>query len=413
MNIVSKYFDPAKNILDNQLNSSGILTEDAQVYHQYAIFAERQYHVINKSPDVLRWKVYVDRKSNEVERLKGQMLQARQGSKEYGELNQEVGKAEKVLAKDQQQSKEHMQSRTSFFSLAIDMYSRSLQTSDLFDDDAATRFCSLWLANFDNLDPSIPFTEALERIPSHKFVFLAHQLSARLSISPSPSDNSSEGSTSVPPSSPSQGYLRALITRMCREHPYHSLYQVYCLRSETDMPLHRRQSTRHSSPSQLDRGTAAREIFDRLRQEESLRERINAVEQVCSASLQWAQYPIKKHIDPRQKGPLKIPDDVMIKKLHDLPVPVITASTLIDKTLKYEDCVWIQRWESTYSTAGGMNLPKINVCIGVDGRKYKQLVSLAIQSLIYNGIQSSIYSSKGKVRMISDKMRLWSRCSTW
>ena len=264
---------------------------------------------------------------------------------------------------------EHTRSRASFLSLAIDMYSRSLHASDAFDDDATTRLCSLWLANFDDLDSGVQYQEVLGRIPSHTFVFLAHQLSARLSASPAYLGN------------PSQESLRLLITRMCREHPYHSLYQVYCLRSENNssQSSSRRQTVRHNSPSQLDRGAAAREIFDRLRHDATIQGRVTAVERVCDASLQWAQYPIKTKDKKHLKGPLKVPDDLMITKLHDVQVPVITISTPVDKTMKYDNCVWIHRYESIYTTAGGVNLPKINLCIGTDGRKYKQLVSVFIK----------------------------------
>jgi ataxia telangiectasia mutated family protein len=61
-------------------------------------------------------------------------------------------------------------------------------------------------------------------------------------------------------------------------------------------------------------------------------------------------------------------------------VPVTTAYTPLDPTLKYDDCVWVARYEPTYATAGGVNLPKISVCLGSDGVSYKQLVSLCVIS---------------------------------
>jgi len=54
-------------------------------------------------------------------------------------------------------------------------------------------------------------------------------------------------------------------------------------------------------------------------------------------------------------------------------VPVMTFHTPLDPSMQYKDCIWIDHFETTFKTAGGVNLPKITACIGSDGEKYKQL----------------------------------------
>ena len=166
---------------------------------------------------------------------------------------------------------------------------------------------------------------------------------------------------------------------MCREHPFHSLYQVYCLRPGhfNATTANRRQSERYSEVStQTERGAAASSIFDRLRADELAENRVRDVERLCDACLEWAKFPITK--DPRFKKNrtphFKIPDNLSIRKITQLKVPVTTAHTPLDSTMKYQDCVWIDHYESTFATAGGINLPKISICRGSDGQKYKQLV---------------------------------------
>lgn len=335
------------------------------------MFAEHQYLAIVRSPDAIRWKIYVDRKTQEIKQRSDQIARAQPGSRDIQLLTQAKEKAEAMLVQDQANLQQNSGARYAFLERAIDMYSRCLAASDAFDDDGAIRLCSLWFANFQDLPLQDKVRVALERVPSRKFVFLAHQLSARLSASPS-------GQTSQ-----NQANLHALVFRMCREHPFHSLYQVYALRPERSADgassNSRRQSSRHETSSQADRAAAAIEIFDRLRGDGVSRERVRAVELVCDASLQWAKHPIKQDFQSHQKsskGPFKIPDGLLIRKIENLRVPIITSQTTLDPTMRYDSCVCITRFESTFDVAGGINLPKITICIGNDGKKYKQLVRI-------------------------------------
>lgn len=344
----------------------------ATVYHQCALFAEQQYLSIVRSPDTIRWKMYVDRKTEEIRQRNDQIHR----TKDNEQLKVIQNKAKATLANDKELFQQNSGARDNFLEQAIDMYSRCLAGSDAFDDDSAIRLCSLWFANFHDLPLQDKIRSALDRVPSRKFVFLAHQLSARLSTS---------SSTILS----NQQILQSLVLRMCQEHPFHSLYQVYALRSEktvTNIPAQsRRQPSRQEpSRSQTDRASAASGIFDRLRGENLVSEKVRGVELVCNASLQWAMYPIQD--DPRfdanrPKGPHLIAENLLIRKIENLRVPVVTSQTPLDPTLQYDNCVWIARFDKTFETAGGINLPKINICYGSNGDKFKQLVCLCQCSL--------------------------------
>jgi ataxia telangiectasia mutated family protein len=240
------------------------------------------------------------------------------------------------------------------------MYSRCLASSDRFDDDGPIRFSSLWFANFDDLGIQDKLKGALDRVPSRKFVFLSHQLSARMSKS----------SSEIPKN---QQNLQGLVLRMCQEHPFHSLYQVFCLRPEQPQSV-RRTSSRFELPSsQSDRGGAASAIFDRLLSDPTQTARIRSIEQVCNASLEWAKYPVKHLVIKKPNSGLLIPDALPIRKLRDVQVPVITCRTPIDPTLKYNDCIWISRYHPEFVIPGGINHPKISICLGSNGEQFKQL----------------------------------------
>lgn len=339
----------------------------ASVFHKCALFAEHQYQSILKSSDAIRWKVYVDRKKEEIKQRASQLQRTQMGSRDYFVLDDAQTKAKTLLAADEGEYERHNGSLMTFLKLAIDMYSRCLATSDIFDDDVPIRFCSLWFANFDDKYLQNGIMDAVDRIPSRKFVFLSHQLSARISR---------PALAEVPLN---QQILQRLILRMCQEHPFHSLYQVYCIQPEgssSRTTSSKRSSSRNEPPSsQADRACAASAIFDLLLDDANHTARVKAIEHVCTASLQWAKYPIKSNRDIHKiKGALHVPESVLLRQLRDVRVPVLTSHLSIDPTLKYDDCVWISHYDSTFQVAGGINVPKINICYGSNGQKFKQLV---------------------------------------
>lgn len=136
------------------------------------MFAEKQYQAVLKSPDALRWKIYVDRKTNEIE-YRSKEITRTQSAPIRKQLVHDQEKAQKILQEDSELFQKHNQLRETLLKQAIEMHSRCLETSGAFDDDSAIRLCSLWFANF--VDESImeAVSEALDRIPSRKLVFLA------------------------------------------------------------------------------------------------------------------------------------------------------------------------------------------------------------------------------------------------
>jgi serine-protein kinase ATM len=379
VDILTRYFTPAVSLLPPGPDTK-TLSDHAHVYYQFAVFAERQYQDLLNSPDTLRYKLYMDRKQKELTKRK-QIVQETQGTQGHANAANLLRKTQSILREDQERYHQQTRVLSSFREQAVDMFSRCMSVSDEFDDESIMRFISLWFANFEESSIYTNLRDAVKRIASRKFVFLAHQISARLS-----KEDAAVPETQVTPTQQvaatqlreGQYILRNLVLCMCREHPFHSLYQVYCLRPSNDRggSQNRRQSGRVEAASQADREAAASEIFAILREEEGIRDRVMAVERLCDASLQWAKYPIKKEYsgNKRKKGPQPVPDTLLLRRIQNLRVPVSTAHTPLDSSMEYADCAWVVRYETTYQTAGGVNLPKISVCLGSDGISYKQLV---------------------------------------
>jgi ataxia telangiectasia mutated family protein len=381
MNIWEHCFNPAVQIISApgyQVDAS-----TAKIFHECAVFADRQYQAIARSPESIRRKVYVDRKANEVRDLQSQ---AQRGSNNARSM---LNKAQRQLRSDQELYERHITALRTFLQQAVGMYARCLETSDLFDDDAHVRLVSLWYANFGDAQVASVLEPAIERIPSSKFLFLSHQLTARLAkpaAEPATGSKAHKTRSASPEfAMASQDVLQRLVLRMCVEHPFHSVYQLFPLRPE-EGGKPRRQSGRleTSQPqSQKERAAAAADLFAKLR-EGANAQRIRDVENFCQACLHWAKTSVKAqvHANPSRKehpanGMTMLIDE---KFFANLRIPVPTLFTPVDPTMKYDNCVWVRRYSSVFKTAGGLNLPKIHNCYGSDGKKYTQLASFSIKS---------------------------------
>lgn len=170
--ISTKYFDRSIALIEDIKNEGLFHPSLAKIYRECAMFAERQYHSISRSPDALRWKVYVDRKRQEIE-LREKDIGSQTDNHRKVRLEHEQKKAMKLLTEDSELFGKHNTLRDTLLRQAIEMHSRCLEASDSFDNDSVTRFCSLWFATFDDDSISDAVKAGLSRIPSRKLIVLA------------------------------------------------------------------------------------------------------------------------------------------------------------------------------------------------------------------------------------------------
>ncbi|KAF9075300.1 hypothetical protein BDP27DRAFT_1315847 [Rhodocollybia butyracea] len=361
--IEHEFFKPSISLIEKAPDSQSRAT----IYHQYAKFAEAQYKAALDSPDLIRLNVYRERKEKELKDYE-QMTKGRSADKT---MINAANAAKKVLAQDNKATADFIANRDAVLKQAIQMYSRCLEVSDMFDEDVPIRLCSLWLSNFDYIAIQKDLAEAINRVPSRKLVFLAHQIFSRLD----------ETKTEA------QKILWPTIMRMCSEHPFHSLYQLFCLQppKAAGTKSNRRATGRASggltteTEHNAGRSSAAKDVFNSLLNNPSTSDRTAAVEELCEASLLFANFSVG---DSAKTGEVKpVPKDQLILnlRLSRLKVPVITAYTPVDPSKRYDpaECVCVHKYDDHFEIAGGANHPKIISCVGSDGRKYKQLFKSA------------------------------------
>lgn len=372
--ILVECFDPAVNALDRNAPAA----ERARVFHSFASFADKQYEDLSRSALERRKRseAYERRKDLEFIEMDRQ-LQSGAGSLSSEPIKASRRNAEKHMEDDRRQVEEAEETARNMLWRSLENYARALHAADDFDDKVF-RFCNLWLANSDDDDLHKKLKPLLADIPSFKFVFLAYQLSARLTKS------------SVKLASASN--VRRLVLRLGVEHPFHALYPVQALRTAPETKASRRSSASRESSVGLTQATnnsrahAANDIVEQVKRVDGLRHRVEAIELACEAYAQWASTPVNQNnpewVDSRgvlRKGPLPIKRSMLIlTKVRDLPIPVTTFDLPVSPIGRYDTFPRLHHYEPTFDTAGGIHLPKIVACIDSDGQRHKQLVRRAL-----------------------------------
>ncbi len=119
-----------------------------------------------------------------------------------------------------------------------------------------------------------------------------------------------------------------------------------------------------------DKVKAARDLLAKVRrQKPSL---VKGVEQLCDSYIDLAYHDVTAF--KAQRGPLKLPTSCPLLKVKDVAIP--TSEVPVDRSCCYKDVLTINRFDTFFQLAGGVNLPKVVTCVGSDGKRKKQLVKV-------------------------------------
>jgi hypothetical protein len=286
----------------------------------------------------------------------------------------------------------------------------SMSSSDV---DIVFHLVHLWLDNHTSGPVNNLFYRFINRVPSYKFLSLTYQLMSRLEGMPSPIGTPSGSSSShAPPLTRHQLQLQQqgqgqqqgqesgdksfqmtlsnLLFYLCRDHPYHTLPQLFALCNERGVTT---DSTSTEEGGVSPRIIAARHILQRLQLEfQSSTQYNQLIEQMTTflqltidlASIKMDDF-VKKHktkgirfTDILKKTGAGVPYHLCFggnSKGASSSIPVLTKSQTVHPDGDYRDVVFIARIEETFSlTDAGISRPKIIKCHGTDGMVYMQLI---------------------------------------
>ncbi|KAF8318674.1 hypothetical protein DL93DRAFT_2164855 [Clavulina sp. PMI_390] len=353
MSIRDHYFDPAARLITEAEAGQ----KHFVVFFRYAMFAERQYQAVADSDEAESLRRDVEAKQREVNDLESLISTQPRSHKTSGsahKLSSDRRKALLVLEQDSHKYQLHVQKLEVFLRDALEMFAECLRLSDRYDDDVITRLCSLWFRNFTSPELQAYISGAITAIPSRKFIFFMHQLSALLATSKTQAEKPTK----------SIEVLENLVLSLCKEHPFHSVYQVYALRMGDGSKLgangDRADARRH----------AATNVLNQLRGKSVIGNRLRNIEHICDVYHEWA---ILEIASDKSQSTRQIPSGTKLRGLSTTDVPIPTIEAPVDPTCEYSEVIGIHRYSFKYKISGGVNLPKINELIGTDGKSYRQV----------------------------------------
>jgi ataxia telangiectasia mutated family protein len=321
----------------------------AGVTLRYAQFADQQFQAMSDSEQIKRLKIYHSRmlKTNE-----DSLAYYHRKGKDDLNLRDNIRTIKQECLRNADQLQRHEKHRLEFLVAALTMYAKVISSTDTFDN-LVLRFCAIWLSTEADSTTNLHIAKPLRDIPSHKFVDLAHQLTARLH------PNTAEASQF-------HQNLYALVTRICAEHPFHMAYQVITLAAPVATKPNRRTST-NLSP----REHAAHILLAQVKTATRRSLEIEQMERFSRAAISWAR---EDNGRKGEDGRYVAAKNSAILTLKDLNIPVATAELPVDPTMAYKGLPRILSYDAKFTIAGGIHHPKIMFCRSSDGRQHRELV---------------------------------------
>ncbi|KAK2789529.1 Serine/threonine-protein kinase tel1 [Onygenales sp. PD_12] len=358
--IIQDYLVPAMKELKG--NAEG--EEAGRVFHEFAAFCDQQLQNPDGLEDFRRIEQIRHRKAKEVTDL-DQMMQSASG-KERDQLRIHRTKAKQWFELDDNEYQRLKKSRVAFLRQCLENYLLSLRASDTFKNDVL-RFCALWLDNSEIEAANAAVGKYIGTVPSRKFASLMNQLSSRL----------------LDVEDTFQPLLSELIFRICVEHPFHGMYQLFTSSKS-------RGGKDHMS---IARHRAANDLVDQLKNDPKAG---NTWVTLHNANISYVRFAMDK-LDDRMKSGSKVSLrksmtgqrlETDVRRQH-IPPPTMKIDLRLD--CDYSHVPHIQKYLPEFTVASGVSAPKIVTAIGSDGQKYKQLFKGGNDDLRQDSIMEQVF----------------------
>lgn len=342
--IREKYLLPALSELKNRTTGS----EAGKVFHQFAAFCDQQLSDPDTLEDLKRLRKLHEDKKEEVEKLERLMTEAK-NSNTHKQYQSHLRKAKISYKQDEEDLQHQISLRQVFLKDSLRHYLLALAASD-DHDGASLRFTALWLEHAEEVLANNTVSTNIPSVPSRKFATLMNQLTSRL-------QNSDTKFYQL---------LFSLVLRICVEHPYHGMYQIYA--GVSTIP-------KKEDTAAVSRNEAARKISDLLKASKHVKQ---IWSDVIGVSRMYGA--LAGETDERYRSGKKIemrhsPAGARLSnKLKNYRVPPLTMEIPVAANRDYSKIPVMVRLESTMRIASGVSMPKIITAVADNGEEFKQLV---------------------------------------
>lgn len=362
--IIKSYLQPAFDELRGK--SSG--AEAGRVFHNFAAFCDMQLQDTDNLDDFTRISKIRDRKLTELNDLK-KMIENSEGQQRE-KLKGYLNKTKVWYNLDDKEFKRVYDNRENLILQCLENYLLSMKACDEYRNDTL-RFLALWLNQADSSAANASVSKHLSAVPTLKFAPLVNQLSSRLQ----------DGKDKF------QVLLMDLMFRICSDHPYHSLYQVFST-SKTKAPK--------TDEVALSRNSAANKLAESVAKKSPSAAIWIAIHNSSIALFRVAQERIA---DKDAKAGSKIP----LRKLHSAvkleqmmteahtKIPPPTMNIVLRPDRDYSMLPTFSKFDQNISVANGVSAPKIATMIASDGSAYKMLLKGGNDDLRQDAIMEQVF----------------------
>lgn len=363
--IQKSYLEPALKELNRDAARA---KERGAVYHQFATFCDEQLQDADGLEDLKRLRNLRKGKSDEVADLKA-LISSTRDSQLKNRYQQGLAKEKQWLDLDEQELRRVEQTRSEFVRLSLENYLLSLETSDEYNNDAL-RFTALWLERSTEEATNKAVARHLENVPSGKFASLMNQLTSRLQNQ----------------ESAFQKLLSDLVVRICVEHPYHGMYQIW---SGTKAKAQQKDEVA------VLRVKATEKVAQRLYSTKSV---ANIWLSIDKTSRYYHGLAIDRNPSKYKSGAkIALKDSTAGQQLANCftkyQVPPPTKHISVSATKDYSSVPHVLKLEPMMTIASGVSAPKIITAVGSDGKKYKQLVKGGHDDLRQDAIMEQVFAA--------------------
>lgn len=313
------------------------------------MFCDQQLQNPDGLEDFKRVEQLRNRKEKEIQALE-------EMSKNAEGREREVLKFHRIKTKqwfdlDDREYQRLRRSREAFLQQCLENYLLCLQESEAHNNDSL-RFCAIWLDNSDNEIANAAVSKYINQVPSRKFAPLMSQLTSRL----------------LDVSDDFQKMLSTLIFRICVEHPFHGMYQIFASSKSKGGKDH----------SALSRNRAAGKLVEYLKNDKRIGPTWVAVH---NSNINYVRFAIDRPDEKMKSGARlalrklgtgqRLEQDAATQRL---PPPTMNIDIRAD--CDYSDVPKLVRYHPEFTVASGVSAPKIVTAVASNGIRYKQLVRL-------------------------------------
>ncbi|OQU97453.1 hypothetical protein CLAIMM_03382 isoform 1 [Cladophialophora immunda] len=363
--IIERYLAPAIRELQGPRTGSAA----GRVFHNFAAFCDMQLQDTDNLDDFTRISKIRDRKMHEVREL-DRMVKKASNDQQRAKLKTHLARAKTWFKLDEEEWRRVSQNRENLILRCLENYLLSMRASDDYPSDTL-RFIALWLNQAESPTANAAVRKYLDSVPTLKFAPLVNQLSSRL----------------LDIQDDFQTLLKDLMFRICSDHPYHSLYQVFATSKSKAPPGDEVAASRFA---------AANILTERVKQQSTSSAIWTTVHNTCVALNRVA---VEGLSDRDLKSGSKLPlrklkygpalEAQMTKPTTKIPPPTMNIALRADRD--YSGVPTSTMVDPMISVAGGASAPKIATITASDGSRHKLLLKGGNDDLRQDAIMEQVF----------------------